>query len=111
MKELSKAQMVERSLMKRFRKEIWTKFILALKRYELVQDGDKIAVCVSGGKDSMLLAKLMQLLKKFSKTNFELIFCVWIRDIIKKIANKLKKIQKFWKFRLKFLKQTFLTVW
>ena len=66
--------MVERSLMKRFRKEIWTKFILALKRYELVQDGDKIAVCVSGGKDSMLLAKLMQLLKKFSKTNFELIF-------------------------------------
>ncbi len=74
MKELTKAQQVERSLMKRFRKEIWTKFVLALKRYELVEDGDKIAVCISGGKDSMLLAKLMQLLHRFSETKFELIY-------------------------------------
>ena len=65
-KVLTKAQLVERSLMKRFRKSIWAKFIVALKRYNLVEDGDKIAVCVSGGKDSMLLAKLMQQLKKIS---------------------------------------------
>lgn len=74
MKELSRAQLIERSLMKRFRKEIWTKFILALKRYQLVEEGDKIAVCVSGGKDSFLLAKLMQMLKRFSEVNFELVF-------------------------------------
>ena len=74
MKELTKAQFVERSLMKRFRKGIWTKFVLALKRYELVEAGDKIAVCISGGKDSMLLAKLMQLLQRFSETKFELVY-------------------------------------
>ena len=72
--KLSKAQLVERSLMKRFRKEIWTKFILALKKYKLVEEGDKIAVCVSGGKDSMLLAKLMQLLKKISEVNFDVVY-------------------------------------
>lgn len=74
MKELSKAQLVERSLMKRFRKDIWTKFILALKRYDLISEGDKIAVCVSGGKDSMLLAKLMQMLHRFSEVKFDIVF-------------------------------------
>ena len=73
-KELSKAQLVERSLMKKFRKAIWTKFIVALKRYKLVEEGDKIAVCVSGGKDSMLLAKLFQLLKRISEVNFEVVY-------------------------------------
>ena len=73
-KTLSKAQLVERSLMKKFRKSIWTKFILALKRYNLVEEGDKIAVCVSGGKDSMLLAKLFQLLKRISEVNFEVVY-------------------------------------
>lgn len=60
--------------MKKFRKQIWTKFVLALKRYNLVEEGDKIAVCVSGGKDSMLLAKLMQMLKRFSEVKFDLVF-------------------------------------
>lgn len=73
-KVLTKAQLVERSLMKRFRKSIWAKFILALKRYNLVEEGDKIAVCVSGGKDSMLLAKLMQQLKKISEVNFDVVY-------------------------------------
>lgn len=65
MKELTKSQQIERSLMKKFRKEIWTKFVLALKRYDLIEEDDRIAVCISGGKDSMLLAKLMQLLHRF----------------------------------------------
>ena len=60
--------------MKKFRKEIWTKFVLALKRYNLVEEDDKIAVCVSGGKDSMLLAKLMSLLKRFSEVNFDVVY-------------------------------------
>jgi len=50
---------VERSIIKRFRKEIWRKFITAVKDYQLINEGDKIAVCISGGKDSMLLAKCM----------------------------------------------------
>ena len=74
MKTLSKAQEVERSIMKKYKKTIWSKFILALKTYKLVNDGDKIAVCISGGKDSMLLAILMKMLKKYSETNFEVYF-------------------------------------
>lgn len=74
MKELTKTEKIEQSIFKKYRKTIWTKFVLALKRYNLVEDGDKIAVCVSGGKDSMLLAKLMQMLQRFSETKFELEF-------------------------------------
>lgn len=72
--KLTKNEIAERSLMKKFRKEIWTKFVLALKRYNLVEEGDKIAVCVSGGKDSILLAKLMSLLKRFSEVNFDVVY-------------------------------------
>lgn len=56
-RELSKQQLIERSIIKRFRKEIWNPFILAVKKYELIKANDKIAVCISGGKDSMPLRK------------------------------------------------------
>ena len=59
-RELTKQQLIERSINKKFRKELWTPFVAAIKRYELIQAGDCIAVCISGGKDSMLMAKLMQ---------------------------------------------------
>lgn len=65
---------IERSIVKTYRKELWTKFIRAVKDYNLVEDGDKIAIAISGGKDSLLLAKLMQELKKHGKVNFELEF-------------------------------------
>ena len=58
-KTLEPYQLIERSIIKKCRKELWTPFIVAVKRYELVQAGDRIAVCISGGKDSMLMAKLM----------------------------------------------------
>ncbi|MBP3619551.1 MAG: tRNA 2-thiocytidine biosynthesis protein TtcA [Clostridia bacterium] len=74
MKELSRAQILERSITKRFKSTIWTKFITALKQYELVNDGDKIAVCISGGKDSWLMALLFKMLKKYSETKFEVIY-------------------------------------
>ena len=74
--ELTRCQLIERSVHKRFRKELWTPFILAIKRYQLIEEGDKIAVCISGGKDSMLMAKLMQILQKFSDFPFELEFLV-----------------------------------
>ena len=73
-RELEPYQMIERSIIKKYRKELWTPFIVAVKRYELVQEGDKIAVCISGGKDSMLMAKLMQELQKHSDVPFELVF-------------------------------------
>ncbi len=67
---------VERSIVKRFRKEIWRKFVKAINEYEMIQDGDRIAVCISGGKDSMLLAKLFQELERHGKKNFEVEFLV-----------------------------------
>ncbi len=75
-RELEEYQIIERSIIKTYRKEIWNPFIEGVKNYELVNDGDKIAVCISGGKDSMLMAKLMQQLKRVSETDFELVFLV-----------------------------------
>lgn len=65
---------IERSLIKRYRKNIWAKFIKAIKEYNLINDGDRIAVAISGGKDSLLMAKLFQELKRNGKDNFELEF-------------------------------------
>jgi tRNA(Ile)-lysidine synthase TilS/MesJ len=73
-RELTPTQLIERSIQKKYRKELWTPFILAVKRYALIQEGDRVAVCVSGGKDSMLLAKLMQLLQRYSDVPFEVKF-------------------------------------
>ncbi|MDE6658954.1 MAG: tRNA 2-thiocytidine biosynthesis protein TtcA [Eubacterium sp.] len=73
-RELTYNQIVERSIIKTYRKSIWNPFVQACQNYELVNDGDKIAVCISGGKDSVLLAKCMQQLKRVSKTDFELVF-------------------------------------
>lgn len=67
---------VELSIRKKFRKSIWCKFTKAINQYELVKPGDRIAVCISGGKDSMLMAKLFQELLKHGKANFELVFLV-----------------------------------
>lgn len=67
---------IERSIIKKYRKTIWGKFIEGIKEYELVGEGDKIAVCISGGKDSMLLAKCMQELERHGKFDFELAFIV-----------------------------------
>jgi tRNA(Ile)-lysidine synthase TilS/MesJ len=62
---------IERSIIKTYRKNIWSKFIKAIKEYELIQDGDKIAVAISGGKDSLLMAKLFQELHKNGNQNFD----------------------------------------
>lgn len=69
-------QLIERSIIKKYRKELWNPFVYAVKKYELIRVGDKIAVCISGGKDSMLMAKLMQELHRHSEVPFELVFLV-----------------------------------
>lgn len=75
-RELQPYELIERSLIKKYRKQLWNPFVAAIKRYELVQEGDRVAVCISGGKDSMLLAKLMQELHRHTEVPFELKFLV-----------------------------------
>lgn len=62
---------IERSIIKRFRKEIWSKFVKAVKEYQLINENDKIMVCMSGGKDSFLMAKCIQELERHSDVKFE----------------------------------------
>ncbi len=76
MRDLAPYQLIERSLIKKYRKTLWNPFIAAVKRYELIAAGDSIAVCISGGKDSMLMAKLMQQLQRVSDVPFCLTFLV-----------------------------------
>jgi len=73
---MQKYEQVEKSIIKKYRKEIWIRFIEGIKEYRLIQEGDKIAVCISGGKDSMLMAKCMQQLQKYSEFPFELEYLV-----------------------------------
>ena len=67
---------IEKSIRKKFHKTIFSRFTKAINEYELVKEGDKIAVCISGGKDSMLMAKLMQELQRHSDVPFELVYLV-----------------------------------
>ena len=67
---------IELSVVNKFRREIWTKFLKGIKEYDLIQEGDKIAVCISGGKDSMLMAMCMKRLQRYSKVPFEVVFLV-----------------------------------
>lgn len=69
-----KNEEVEKSIITSFRKDIWAKFVKAIKDYDLIKEGDKIAICMSGGKDSTLLAKCFQELKKHGTDNFEVEF-------------------------------------
>ena len=75
-REFDFCQRAERSITKKYRKEIWNPFVEAVKKYELIEAGDKIAACISGGKDSMLMAKLLQMLQRFSDVPFGLEFLV-----------------------------------
>lgn len=65
---------IEKSIQKKFRKDLWSPFIQALKEFSMINDGDRVAIAISGGKDSLLLAKLFQELKRASKTKFEVVF-------------------------------------
>ena len=75
-RQLTRCQMIERSINKKYRKDLWAPFMTAIVKYELISPGDKIAVCISGGKDSMLMAKLMQELHKHTRVPFDLIYLV-----------------------------------
>jgi tRNA 2-thiocytidine biosynthesis protein TtcA len=73
---MEKFKEIERTIITKYRKDIWNKFTKGITEYDMIQDGDKIAVCISGGKDSMLMAKCFQELKRHGKNNFDLEFLV-----------------------------------
>ena len=73
---MERYQEIERSLITSYRKKIWNRFVEAINVYDMIQDGDKIAVCISGGKDSMLLAKCFQELERHGKKNFDVVYLV-----------------------------------
>lgn len=75
-RELEAWQLAERCISKTYRKKIWNPFVEAVKKYQMIQAGDKIAVCISGGKDSMILAVLMRMLQRYSEVPFELEYIV-----------------------------------
>lgn len=67
---------IEKNIIKKYRKQIWARFVKAINEYDLIKENDKIAVCISGGKDSFLMAKCFQELKRHGKINFDLVFLV-----------------------------------
>lgn len=93
-KELTKTETIERSIIKKYRKEIWTRFTKAITDYELINENDKIMVCISGGKDSFLLAKCIQEIKKHGKIHFDVHYVVmnpgYKEENLNKIINNAK---------------------
>lgn len=93
-KVLTERETIERSIITTYRKGIWSPFVLAVKKYRLIKKGDKIAVCISGGKDSMLLAKLLQELQKHGETEFDLRFIVMDPGYNKENRKKIEENAK-----------------
>lgn len=91
---MNRDELIERSIAKTYKKKIWSNFIKAIKDYEMINKGDKIAICISGGKDSFLLAKCMQMLKKRSIYDFDVEYIVmdpgYNEDTLLKISDNLK---------------------
>ncbi len=75
-RELNQVQLIEQTITKKFKKELWSPFLIAIQKYNLIEAGDKIAVCISGGKDSMCMAKIMQMYQRYSKIPFEVVFLI-----------------------------------
>lgn len=86
---------IERCIVKRYKKHIWSKFLKAINDYKLINEGDRIAVAISGGKDSLLMAKMFQELKKYSKINFELVFLAMDPGYRDDIRVKLEELCKY----------------
>ena len=75
-RQFTPVQKIEQTIVRRYHEELWSPFCKAIKRYQLIAPGDRIAVCVSGGKDSMLMAKMMQMLHRHTEIPFDVVFLV-----------------------------------
>jgi len=93
---------IERQLIKKYKPTLYSPFIHALQDFEMIQEGDKIAVCISGGKDSMLLAKLMQEVQKHGKYKFEIVFLCMDPGYSKKNLEKIKENAKILNIPIQF---------
>ena len=102
--KLDKAGEVEKSIRKKFHKTLFSRFAKAINDYDMISPNDKIAVCISGGKDSMLMAKLFQELKRHNKFPFELEFLVMDPGYNKKIESLLSRMPKCLMYLFIFLK-------
>lgn len=91
---MQRHELIEQSIITRYRKNIWSRFTKALKEYRLINEGDKIAVCISGGKDSMLLAKCIQELNRHSKIKFEAEYIVMDPGYNEKNRKKIEENAK-----------------
>lgn len=101
-RKLEKYQEVEQSIITTYRKAIWSRFIQAINEYKLIEDGDKIAVCISGGKDSMLMAKCFQELKRHGKDNFEVEYICMNPGYNEKNRQKIEENAKLLNVPIKF---------
>lgn len=93
---MEKYREIEKSIIKKYRKEIWSKFVKAVKEFELIKENDKIAICISGGKDSMLMAKCLEELKRHGIFKFDIEFIVmnpgYNKENMDKIIENLNKL-------------------
>lgn len=90
---------IEKSLIKKYRKELWSPFIKAVKEFNLIEEGDKVGVAISGGKDSLILAKLIEELHKHSPVNFDVEYLCMNPGYDEENLNLLKKISPILKFQ------------
>ena len=88
---MEKYREIEKSIIKKYRKDIWSKFVKAVKDYELINENDKVAVCMSGGKDSFLLAKCLEELQRHGIFKFDLEFIIMNPGYNDEILNKIKE--------------------
>ncbi len=109
-RELKSFQLAEQSINKKFRKAIWNPFVAAVKNYELINAGDRIAVCISGGKDSMLMAKLLQMLQRISKEPFELEYIVMDPGYSEKNRRLIEKNAALLNIPIKFFQTDIFSV-
>ena len=91
---MEKYKEIERSIIKKYRREIWSRFVRAIKNYNLIEENDKIMVCISGGKDSFLLAKCIQELQRHGKVKFDLHFVTMNPGYSKTNLDRIKKNAK-----------------
>ena len=107
---MEKYKEIERSIIKKYRKYIWSKFIKAISEYELVKEGDNIMVCISGGKDSFLMAKCFQELKRHGKYPFNIHYVVMDPGYTEKNLDQIKENAKLLNINIEIFKSDIFEV-
>ena len=100
----NKKEKIEESLRTTYRKKIWKNFVKAVKDFDLIKDGDKIAICISGGKDSFLLAKCMQEIQRHGNKKIELEYICMNPGFLDEVVEVIKNTGKRLGIDIKFVK-------